>query len=178
MKVTVFAMTTATVAILAAGCSAYGWADTVTEDQDGSSPTVDIAPLQAPAHLGLDVSMLRTLLGDELELHGVAVAPDGGDATLRCTVYNRRSRSFGRDLVAELDLGCEMDSAGGERPSKTFRTRGFAADTVAGQPSFPHAVIAGNRRADTAAAGDAIARIALDIAAAVRSSSDSRYFDE
>ncbi len=165
------AITTICLTVLLGACSTYGWADSTGTDGEVAQP-LRVETLSAPAHLGLDHSALRILLIDELELQGVSVAFTGDAPSLRCMVTDRHSSGFGSEVVAELDLACDILPGHDDTPIYSFREKGLSIEHL-GADSSSLAAMQASRRSDQLAAADAVTRLAPQIADALRKGSSA-----
>ena len=152
--------------IFSFGCASYGWADGSGQpaDRDSSPTLVQVETLIAPAHLGLNVSKLRTILIEELELAGVMTVQDSTTPALRCTLSNESTRGFSSDIVGEIDLSCRLLSSADNRQQKTFDVVGLGGDAFSPTSPTAEAALVGSRRAEDRAAVDAITQVAPRIA--------------
>lgn len=157
------------------GCSTYGWAGDPAGDEP-DQPTLRVAPVAAPAHLGLDRVALRTVLIEELELRGLRVEADETSPALECTVNDPRTTGAIGGVVAELTLSCAIVPPGADDPERQFEFRGLAADRLDPTLTGPLAALRTDERVANGAAADAIPRIASRVVDAVSEEAEPGLF--
>lgn len=157
-------------AVLGASCASYGFVDSPADADSG--PSLAVETLAAPAHLGLNHSELRSLLIDELEIAGVQVVDSSSTHVLMCTITDHRTTGFERDLVAEMDVACDIRAADADSTMRSFEATGLSTDQLGEDQSLPRSALGGTRRAGMTATADAFGRLAPDIADAVEEFED------
>ena len=151
--------------LLALSCSSYGWAD--RDNEHTADQALRIAPITAPAHLALDLPLLRELLLDELRLHGVRPTTSSDSPTLTCMVSPPDNRVHGPAVTSGLAVGCRLEEASTDRLQQLFQAKGLAVEGLGDDPLSPSANRSATMRSDTAAAVDAFRRLAPQIADAL-----------
>ena len=155
-----------TLCLVTGGCAAYGWADGPRTDTDDEPLSLRVAPVDTPAHLALDQSLLRQRLVDELEMEGFDIVSTDDAPAVRCAVIDHTTDGFDAELFAEISLACDIFSADGEATT-TVDATGLAADELTPDARLPDAALRQTPEVETRAVEDAVIRIAPRVADAV-----------
>lgn len=161
-------------ALAVTACSTYTWADANDDDTEPSA-AIYVDAVSAPAHLGLDTSLLRAHLIDELHRQGVGIASSPNATTLRCALRREQTTGFGLHMVARIAFDCDIRHHGGDRPPMRLEATGLSTDGIAPGDDVAESAEATSRRAPTLAALDAISRLTPQIADELRGDPDSSF---